>query len=381
MKLLKWFLPILVFLSVLVIVDEEAEASDSLSVLDYSEIQDRFDSYIADNGLNADLISVGYRYLETGETWYHNKDRWYYSASLYKVPLMMILAEKESAGELDSESLIYNWKLADIEEEVLVYSNNDIAYSMLLYVGEPNETRKMFQRYSSLTEDDYPWTFYGSSFFSVPFMTDVMTTLYQEPERFPRIAELLTLAQPNHYFRRNLEERGPEIAQKYGSYHDQEENDWNHAAGIFYTAHPFVLTVMTRYGGISEIILGDLAELFYEYSAEVDINFENLIAEKERTERSFQQDISDIDSSQESSSSQQTEQQSERDMDESPQPEPPFLILQEEKGTGEEILTETAEENYSGRMIAILVIGCLLAGTGIFAVIVLIQSNHHLRRR
>ena len=37
---------------------------------------------------------------------------------------------------------------------------------------------------------------------------------------------------------------------------------------------------MTRYGGISEIILGDLAELFYEYSLEVDTRYEMLNADQ-----------------------------------------------------------------------------------------------------
>lgn len=257
-----------------------ARASMPSVLLDSTEIGEMVDNYIESNGLNSDLISIGYRYTETGETWFFNEQKWYYSASLYKVPLMMLLAEKESRGELDQDSVIYNWKLSEIEKEVLVYSNNVIAYSMLLYFGEPNETRKLFQRYSSLQEEEYPWDFYASSFFSVPFMTDVMTTLYEHPDQFPGIAELLTQAQPDHYFRRNLENRGIPIAQKYGTYHDQEDRDWNHACAVFYTEHPFVLTVMTRYGGISEIILGDLAELFYEYSLEVDTRYEMLNAEQ-----------------------------------------------------------------------------------------------------
>jgi len=84
------------------------------------------------------------------------------------------------------------------------------------------------------------------------------------------VADCLMNAQPGHYFRLNLGDEVP-IAQKYGYYHDDEDgSDWTHTAGIFYTPNPFVLTVMTRYGGMGETIIGDLAALFYEYTRELD---------------------------------------------------------------------------------------------------------------
>jgi hypothetical protein len=101
-------------------------------------------------------------------------------------------------------------------------------------------------------------------------MTSVMYTLFQEPDRFPGIIDRLKNAQPGHYFRMSLEKTGVEVAQKYGNYHDEDGNDWNHTAGIVFTDWPFLLTVMTRYGGISENIIADLAELFYDYTISID---------------------------------------------------------------------------------------------------------------
>ena len=239
-------------------------------VVDAEEIQMIFDRYVAENGLDADLISVGYVYTPTGETWYHNEDKWYYSASLYKVPLMMLYAEREYLGELSADSEIYGMTLESIEEEVLTNSNNSLAYSMLLHVAEPSECRRMFQKYSSLPEEYYTWNFYSFSDFTARFMTDVMTTLYQNEERFPRLIEYLKNAQPGHYFHLSLGEEDCIIAQKYGSYHDTDDNDWNHTSGIIYTPNPFILTVMTRYGGISENIIGDLASLFRYYTLYAD---------------------------------------------------------------------------------------------------------------
>lgn len=245
---------------------EPARAEDSVLIRD-EEIRELFDSYLKEKDLIPELISVGYIFTGTGERWYHNADQKYYSASLYKVPLMMLLAEKEYEGELTQESEICGMPLSYIEEQVLAYSDNPIAYSMLLYLGEPSETRRMFQRYAELPEDYYDWDFYGSSDFTARFITDVMLTLEETPERFPHIAEWLRQAQPEHYFRLKLEDSGCEIAQKYGYYYDDMSGaGWTHASGIFYTEHPFVLTVMTRYGGMGEEIIADLAVLFRDYT-------------------------------------------------------------------------------------------------------------------
>ena len=231
------------------------------------EIQSLFDTYVSEHDLNPELISVAYVYTETNETWYHLPDTWYYSASLYKVPLMMILAERESDGELERDSLINGMQLSEIEEEVLINSNNDIAYSTMLYIDQPSECRAMFQRYSPLKKDYYDWNFYSYSYFTARFMADVLCTLYRQEDRFPRLIEYMKQAQPDHYFRLSVD--SCDVAQKYGCYHDEDGTDWNHTAGIIYTPVPFILVVMTRYGGISENIIADIAEMLLDYTISV----------------------------------------------------------------------------------------------------------------
>ena len=234
-------------------------AEAALSVIRTEEIEALFDAYLKENDFDPELISIAYEYTATGERWYHREDQWYYSASLYKVPLMMLLTEREYQGELTKDTVINGMTLEAIEEEVLVNSNNPIAYSTLLYIAQPDVCRRMFCRYSDLPEEYYTWDFYGGSYFTARFMTDVMSTLYQYEEQFPRMTECLKRAQPDHCFR-----------QKYGTYQDEDGTDWNHTSGIIYTPHPFILTVMTRYGGISETIISDLAVLFCEYTLQAD---------------------------------------------------------------------------------------------------------------
>ncbi|MBQ9663968.1 MAG: hypothetical protein IJV40_12535 [Oscillospiraceae bacterium] len=263
-----------------------AEGGQSpLHVIESDEVDRLFRDYVAEKGLDADLISVAYVYPETSETWYHLEDKWYYSASLYKVPLMMILAERESEGELTQDSVINGMTLSDIEETVLVDSNNDVAYSTMLSIAQPDVCRGMFLRYAGLPEDYYTWDFYGGSYFTARFMSDVMTTLYREPERFPHLISRMKQAQPGHYFRLNLGDRF-EIAQKYGSYHEMDGADWNHTAGIVFTPHPFILTVMTRYGGMAETVIADLAELFCAYTLQADERLAARQAEERTEEKS-----------------------------------------------------------------------------------------------
>ena len=69
-----------------------AEGEEVDSFLDPDGLQTMLNRYFEEKDILSDLVSVGYVYTETGETWYHNPDCWYYSASLYKVPLMMLLA-------------------------------------------------------------------------------------------------------------------------------------------------------------------------------------------------------------------------------------------------------------------------------------------------
>ena len=247
-----------------------SQPSEDLNQIDPGTIQNLIDSYFAENSLNPELISIGYIFTGTGESWYHNGDLWYYSASLYKVPLMMLYAEKEAAGELTQDSDFFGMPLSYLEDEILTYSNNDLAYSMMLNLADPFTCRSLFCKFADLPEDYYSWEYTGYSYFSARFMTSVMYTLFQEPDRFPGIIDRLKNAQPGHYFRMSLESTGVEVAQKYGNYHDEDGNDWNHTAGIVFTDRPFLLTVMTRYGGISENIIADLAELFYDYTISID---------------------------------------------------------------------------------------------------------------
>ena len=264
----------------------EETAEPEMTIFDPDELQSMVDSFIQEYsgyGVKADNISFAYTYLATGETWFYNPDTWYYSASMYKVPLMMILAEKEADGELTQESDVKGLTLAYAEESLLVYSNNDYAHLMLNYLGTDKEAREMYKQFSSLPDDYYDPDFIDYSYFTVRFMNDVMTTLYNAPERFPHIIDCLKRAQPTDYFHLYIDPE-LEVAQKYGSY-----KEFNNTSGIIYTPNPVILTVMTSDLARAELVIGEAAKMFVDYTYTLDGKLNSYKEEKAQAEEEAKQ--------------------------------------------------------------------------------------------
>lgn len=258
--------------------EETDRTEEGISIIDADELQERVDAFISEKGLNPDNVSFGYCYTATGDRWYYNEDKWYYSASMYKVPLMMMLAEEEQKGVLTRDSNIYGLTLGQAEEYILVYSNNDYAHLMMKYFGTEPECRLLYKQYSELPDDYYISDFSDYSYFTAKFMTDVVETLFYEPERFPNIIDSLRLAQPENYFHKSLGQTYP-IAQKYGSL-----KEFNHTTGIIYMPNPIILTVMTSYANAPESVIADAAALFADYTLELDAKLEKFEQEKAAAE-------------------------------------------------------------------------------------------------
>ncbi len=271
------------------------DAGNGTSILDDAVISERvnalIDQYVTAGYVKESELAIAYTYLATGDSWYKNPDMWFYSASIYKVPLMMIMAEKESKGEVDQQTDIKGLPLAQVEKIVLVDSNNDYAHNTMSYLtGETEKksfekgTRPMYQAFSSLPEKYYHKDFVEYSYFTARFMNDVMCTLYNEQSRFPNIIGLLKQAMPDRYYNTKLGGQY-EIAQKYGYFKDSRQTEWHNNTGIIYTPNPIVLTVLSADAKKGEQFMGDLAELFADYTLELDSQLAAYKAEQERLEQ------------------------------------------------------------------------------------------------
>ena len=253
---------------------EAPEDGAQESIIDEEALNQWMDEYVQAHNLNRNgaEFSVGFCYTATGDCWFYNADKFMYSASMYKVPVSMLLAEKEAAGEISQDSKLNGYTLQYLESSALVNSNNDSGHAMVDYLGGTYQGKcsdKTIQ-YTELERDYFPQDFFDYSYYSARYMTQVMVTLCQGgEERFPHVIEYLLTAQPDSYL--NLRLAGKyQVAQKYGAFTERNGNDNNHIAAIVYTPTPIVVVVMTRNVGDYQNRMAEIGEYLANYSLELD---------------------------------------------------------------------------------------------------------------
>ena len=329
------------------------------SLIDSAAIQQMVDSFVAERGLNPENFSIGYVYTATGEEWYYNGDTWYYPASMYKVPLMMLLAEKVADGELQQDSDLGGYTVATAEEYIISYSNNDYAHYIRKYLGGDEAWRQEAKKFTTLEDDYYHPDYIDYCYFSPKYITQVVKTLYNESHRFPNIIECMKVARPTHDFRLSTHMNNTyEIAQKYGSYADDLGDNWNHNTGIIYTPTPFVLTVMTRNVSNYEKVISDVALMFEEYTL------------------SLEQEL--VEYVEEQAAQAEAEAEAERIAAEAEQAEKERIAA--EKAEAEALARREAEAKARSKKLVLMAAAAVLALVLVLLVIILIKKQRKRRR-
>ena len=269
---------LLLLLLVLLLLPHSAALADAggetESIIDESYLNDWTEAYLREHGLDREWqdFSLGFCYTATGDCWYYNADVFMYSASLYKVPVCMLAAEKVAAGEISQDDSSLGLPLSYLEEGALINSNNDYGHMLVRWMGGTDwgKCSDQFIRFTDLDESYFSPDFYGSSFYTARFMTQVMRTLYAGgEEQFPHVIECLLQAQPEGYLNLTLKDRFP-VAQKYGAYEEPDGPSNNHDAAIIYTPNPIVVVVMTRNIGMYQDHIAAFGSFLADYAQELD---------------------------------------------------------------------------------------------------------------
>ena len=267
--------------------DAQLPAAEDSGIIDAAALQQWMDNFAQEHNLKQDYMrfSVGFWYSGTGDSWYYDADQWMYSASLYKVPVSMLMAEKEAAGELTLESVVNGTTLEYLESTALIYSNNDSGHSMVSWLGGTynGKCSDMTIKFTDLPDGYFDQDFYDVSYYTARYMTQVMRTLYQGGDaKFPHVLDYLKQAQPDDYYNRNAALKGSyTIAQKFGAYEEGNGNNNNHCAAVIYTPNPIVVTVMTRNVGDYQNIIAEVGGHLAEYALELDQKLESWKQEQE----------------------------------------------------------------------------------------------------
>lgn len=268
-------------------VDEVIVSAETVEdgVLDSDELKKLIEDFLDERGIAHDRFRLGYTYTGTNETWYYNGDVWSYSASVYKLPLMMMLAQKVANGELKQDDKVCGVDLTYAETSVLTYSNNDYAHVMIHYFDSERDYREQQVKMSDVPVEDIPERYYVSSHFSPRFVIGVLRNLYENPDQFPNIVECLKVAMPGQYLSRTLGDKY-EVAQKYGAY-----EQFNNIAGIVYMPHPIFIAINTTWVGNAEQVLADAGKLLADYTLTLDARLEEREkAAKAEEERKLQEE-------------------------------------------------------------------------------------------
>ena len=278
-KTIQGFIAFLLIL--LVLLPSTAFAEEDTGIIDADSLNAWMDDYASQYGLNDGyrVFSVGFCYTGTGDSWYYNADSFMYSASLYKVPVCMLAAEKEAAGELTQDSTVMGTTLQYLESTALTYSNNTSGHALVDYLGGTYAGKCSDQtiRFTNLTEDYFEQDFFDYSYYTARYMTQVMKTLYDGGEEaFPHVIEYLLPAAPGEYYRKSLGQL--EIAQKYGSYEEMNGNKNEHCAAIIYTPTPVIVTVMTRNVGAYQDRISEVGAYLAQYALELDEHLQAYLA-------------------------------------------------------------------------------------------------------
>lgn len=254
---------------------EESAAGEPFTVIREGELEALIAEYLADNRINPDSIGIGFLYTATGEEWYYHGDEAFYSASLYKVPLLMCVSNMVARGELEQDAVIERRSLTEMEKYILTLSNNTYAH-ILFNTFWPNnrDGRALWPALAGMELSDMPEGFVKTSEFTARFMTRVMYTLFSDPESYPMILDFLKQATPEKFFRWQLEGQY-EIAQKFGEY-----EEFRHVSGIIYTEHPIIVTYLTEGVRAHGQFSSDLAVRLVEYSKTLDERLEAHEAEQ-----------------------------------------------------------------------------------------------------
>lgn len=223
------------------------------------------ENYLSEHRLGQKQIAVGWRDIRSGEEYYFNPDTNFYGASLYKLALNMYFAEQVSAGEMDWDSLVSGAKLDVLMTGSLEESNNNYSYALTRYFGSYRKFRIRTSYLYGMTPEETmaDRRYLRDSWITPRRMITCLQTLYDEPDRFPRVTMHLFRAQPGRYFRW-FEDRWP-IAQKYG-YLRISLMEISTAGIVYVPERPFLLVVLTHGAPRAEEAIGQLCALLGDYA-------------------------------------------------------------------------------------------------------------------
>ena len=243
-------------------------------------IEELIDAFREEHNLDETNFELSYYNTVSGESYDYNETKLLYGASTYKLPLNLYYYDMQLAGEITGDTMITQGSsLDEAHYQSLVYSNNELSYSLWRRIGDWPEYKMAMRKYFTMTDDEIPQNYYYDHVFCTRMMMDTLKVVWDGQETYTELIDYLKIACPDAYFKTYIDVEQTPIAHKYGSYNGAE-ND----VGIIWAEQPFLLAVYTSglsYGAggnvdsaysdgqsAGSVICGQLAVLFKTYVEE-----------------------------------------------------------------------------------------------------------------
>ena len=259
-----------------------ALAAESFTPPDVSgkSVEELIDAFREEHNLDETNFELSYYNAVSGESYDYNETKLLYGASTYKLPLNLYYYDMQLAGEITGDTMITQGSsLDEAHYQSLVYSNNELSYSLWRRIGDWPEYKMAMRKYFTMTDDEIPQNYYYDHVFCTRMMMDTLKVVWDGQEQYTELIDYLKIACPDAYFKTYIDVEETPIAHKYGSYNGAE-ND----VGIIWAEQPFLLAVYTSglsYGAggnvdssysdgqsAGSVICGQLAVLFKTYVEE-----------------------------------------------------------------------------------------------------------------
>ena len=197
--------------------------------------------YREEHNLDEKNFALSFYCPETGESYAYNETSFFYGASTYKLPLNLYYYDMQLAGEITGDTMITQGSsLDEAHYQSLVYSNNELSYSLWRRIGDWPEYKTAMRKYFTMPDDQIPQIYYYDHVFCTQMMMDVLKVVWDGQEDYTELVDYLKIACPNAYFKTYIDTEQTPVMHKYGSYNGAE-ND----VGIIWAERPFLLAVYT----------------------------------------------------------------------------------------------------------------------------------------
>ena len=230
-------------------------------------LEDRVQEILDYYYMSEDNVSISYYNTVSRETYHFHDERYMFAASTYKLPLNMYYYMKQNAGELNDDSMINGYRLADAHYLSIVNSDNDASEALMNGLGTYKQYKDLMMTtfgddyYRDLNNVDP--ALYRDNDYPAGYLMNVLQYLYEHQSDFQQLLEYMSSPDQINGVARTIPE-DIKIYQKQGWY-----TNVNTVAEIVMAEQPYLAVIMIDDpSGNSINALANLNSTIYSYTKE-----------------------------------------------------------------------------------------------------------------